>query len=66
MRLMIECPKTGKLIPTGLRFTLASYDAASFFGNQIGCSACGELHLADKTTVKVFPDDDFGITLPPR
>jgi hypothetical protein len=62
MRLMINCPKTGKAVPSGFGFgDLASFDSATLVGNYVQCTACGEMHLVDNTTVKVFPDSDLGL-----
>jgi hypothetical protein len=53
---MITCPNTGEAVPAGMRFSdLRSFDASAIEGNTVGCSACGQAHLVDKTTIKVFP-----------
>ncbi len=53
---MIQCPKTGKLVPSGIVFgTLAAFDATMLENNTVQCEACGASHLVDNSTVKVFP-----------
>jgi hypothetical protein len=61
MKAMITCPTTGKTVPSGLGFSdLASFDSNKLIGNYVRCSACGEMHLVDDTTVKVFPSIELG------
>jgi hypothetical protein len=55
---MITCPKTGKAVPSGIAFgNLAAFDATTLKNNTVQCSACGESHLVDDSTVKVFPSE---------
>jgi hypothetical protein len=55
---MITCPKTGKSVPSGIVFgTLAAFDGTRLEGNVVRCTECGENHLADNSTVKVFPSE---------
>lgn len=55
---MITCPKTGKPVPTGITFgSLAAFDGTTLVNNTVQCAACGEGHLVDNTTVKVFPQE---------
>jgi hypothetical protein len=55
---MITCPQTGKAVPTGFAFgTLAAFDATVLSNNSIQCRECGEPHLVDNSTVKVFPNE---------
>lgn len=55
---MMTCPKTGKAVPTGIAFgTLAAFDGTTLANNTVQCVACGEGHLVDNTTVKVFPQE---------
>jgi hypothetical protein len=55
---MITCPKTGKPVPTSIRFgTLAAFDAVILENNVVRCNECGENHLVDNTTVKAFPSE---------
>jgi hypothetical protein len=55
---MITCPKTGKTVPTGFVFgSIGAFDETTLINNTVRCSACGESHLVDNTTVKVFPNE---------
>jgi hypothetical protein len=55
---MITCPTTGRAVPTGIVFgTLAAFDSTTLENNVIGCRECGEKHLVDNSTVKVFPQE---------
>lgn len=55
---MIVCPKTGRAVPTGMAFgSLAAFDATTLVNNSVTCAACGEAHLVDNSTVKVFPQE---------
>jgi hypothetical protein len=55
---MITCPKTGRAVPTGITFgNLAAFDQTTLIDNVVKCSACGEQHLVDNSTVKVFPSE---------
>jgi hypothetical protein len=56
---MMICPKSGKAVRTGLRFgSLKQFDATTLRGNRVRCTDCGEMHLVDDSTVKVFPSID--------
>ena len=53
---MISCPKTGRLVPSGIAFgSLAAFDETMLRDNVVLCTACGDRHLVDNSTVKVFP-----------
>jgi hypothetical protein len=55
---MITCPRTGKSVPSGIVFgSLAAFDAAILENNVVRCTECGESHLVDNATVKVFPSE---------
>jgi hypothetical protein len=55
---MIVCPKTGKAIPTGFTFgSLAAFDATTLTNNTLQCAVCGETHVVDNSTVKIFPQE---------
>ncbi len=55
---MITCPSTGRSVPTGIVFgDLATFEGTTLIGNTVRCSACGEAHLVDNSTVKVFPSE---------
>jgi hypothetical protein len=52
-QVVIECPKTGQWIPTGIDMPRESFEASSFDNNTIQCSACGESHTWSKADAKV-------------
>jgi hypothetical protein len=55
---MITCPQTGKAVPTGFAFgSLAAFDETTLINNSVRCQACGEPHVVDNSTVKVFPNE---------
>jgi hypothetical protein len=55
---MIICPKTQKAVRSGTVFgNLAAFDATELENNTVRCSACGEQHLVDNSTVKAFPQE---------
>lgn len=55
---MITCPKTNRAVPTGMAFgSLAAFDATTLVNNVVRCRECGENHIVDNTTVKVFPKE---------
>jgi hypothetical protein len=54
-RLMIMCPDTKKLIPTGLSMDKHSFDASTLEDNTVRCPACGKDHTWSKSDV-VFED----------
>jgi hypothetical protein len=55
---MITCPKTGRSVPTGLAFgSLAAFEATTLLNNVVHCRECGESHVVDDETVKVFPQE---------
>ncbi len=58
---MIICPKTGKAVPSGIAFgNLAAFDGTTLTNNVVRCAACGENHIVDNSTVKVFPQEQRG------
>jgi hypothetical protein len=55
---MITCPKTGRAVPTGIVFgSLAAFNGTTLKGNTVRCAACGDMHLVDNSTVKIFPSE---------
>lgn len=44
-RIMIKCPKTGKMVPTGMGTDRESFETSTFRDNAVQCAACGETHL---------------------
>ncbi|MBV8283003.1 MAG: hypothetical protein JO175_00045 [Candidatus Eremiobacteraeota bacterium] len=58
IKAMIICPTTGRPVFTGLAFgSLAAFDATTLVNNYVQCNLCGERHLVDNSTVKVFPSE---------
>ncbi len=49
--LLIKCPTTQKLIPTGMAFDKGSFESATLSNNQMRCSACNQLHVWNKQDV---------------
>jgi hypothetical protein len=47
-RLMIECPKTGEPVSTGVSMESDEFDLVEIEGKEFGCPACGETHFWDK------------------
>jgi len=49
-RVMIKCPKTGKLTPTGFVINKTSFDNPknALTNNSFRCLACGEIHTWSK------------------
>jgi endogenous inhibitor of DNA gyrase (YacG/DUF329 family) len=45
---VIKCPKTGKVIPTGVGMDKASFQTSSMSNNTVSCPACGGTHTWDK------------------
>lgn len=45
---MIKCPKTGKLVPTGISMDKKSFETAKLENNAVGCPACGGNHTWSK------------------
>jgi hypothetical protein len=55
---MIVCPKTGRAVPSGIVYgSLAAFDQTKLTNNRVKCAACGETHIVDDLTVKVFPQE---------
>jgi endogenous inhibitor of DNA gyrase (YacG/DUF329 family) len=46
---MIKCPETGKLVPTGFSMDKASFESSSLKNNTLSdCPACGKNHVWSK------------------
>ncbi|HEY8082783.1 MAG TPA: hypothetical protein VIE64_04400 [Solirubrobacterales bacterium] len=46
---MIKCPNTGKLVPTGIAMDAQSFASAQLSNNGLGnCPACGGGHVWSK------------------
>lgn len=55
---MMTCPKTGRAAPTGIAFgSVAAFDATKLQNITVRCSQCGENHVVDNATVKLFPNE---------
>ena len=50
-RIMIKCPKTKKLVPTGFAMDKASFDNPTnvLTNNTVSCPACGQNHTWSKS-----------------
>ncbi len=44
-RVMIECPKTGRAIYTGLNLSWTTFESYEFGESCIKCAHCGEIHV---------------------
>ncbi len=55
---MITCPTTGRTVPTSIVFgTLAAFEGTRLENNHVKCRACGQDHIVDNSTVKIFPEE---------
>ena len=43
-RVMIECPKTGRMIYTGLNLSWTTFETYEIGESCIKCAHCGEVH----------------------
>jgi len=55
-KVMIKCPTTGKLVPTGVEMDQASFETAQLADNGIRCPACGESHVWNKEDAQLVND----------
>ena len=44
MMVMITCPTTHKVVPTGIDMDAASFKSSDLQANSVGCPACGQDH----------------------
>lgn len=44
-RVMIECPKTGRAIYTGLNLSWTTFESYEIGESRIKCAHCGEIHV---------------------
>jgi hypothetical protein len=49
--LLIKCPTTQKLIPTGIAADKSSFESGQFSNNSVKCAACGQIHTWNKQDV---------------
>ena len=47
-RVMIKCPATGQVVPTGMVMTPQSFASSVLTNNSIQCAACGKMHVWNK------------------
>lgn len=47
-RVLIKCPTTGEMVPTGTEMDRESFESAKMEQNSVQCTACGEMHSWDK------------------
>lgn len=47
-RVMIQCPRTGRAVFTGIAMNAASFESSTLLRNTLRCPACGEDHTWDK------------------
>jgi hypothetical protein len=45
---MIKCPRTGEAVSTGLGMEHIKFEGSTFEDHQMGCRACGHLHIWSK------------------
>ena len=50
-QLMIKCPITGELVPTGITMDKTSFESSTFANNSIKCPSCGKIHTWSKKDV---------------
>jgi len=51
---MIVCPKTGELIPTGIAVnSRSSFENSQFKKNSVKCPKCGKNHIWSKKDVQL-------------
>ena len=46
--LLIRCPRTNRLIETGVAIDPMTYESGTFLNNSSGCPYCGEAHTWSK------------------
>jgi predicted RNA-binding Zn-ribbon protein involved in translation (DUF1610 family) len=48
LAILIKCPKTGKIINTGISMAAEIFETATLSQNAVECPYCGETHVWDK------------------
>lgn len=48
MMVMITCPTTGEVVPTGIAMDPESFKSSDLRSNSVGCGACGQSHTWEK------------------
>ena len=51
MRILVRCPGTAKLFPTGLTTKATNFAAIKVADNKLACSFCGKVHVWTKHNV---------------
>lgn len=58
MRLMITCPETRQIVPSGFSCAnLAEFKSNTYIDNYVHCPACSKMHVVDGSTIQVFPEE---------
>ena len=55
-QIVIKCPVTGRLVPTGMGADKSSFEASSYEGNSFQCPECGNMHTWDKKDAQLQDD----------
>ncbi len=57
-RVMIKCPKTGEMIPTGISMDEESSRSSRILeGGRVECPECGAIHVWSKSDAVVVDKD---------
>ena len=57
--ILIRCPATQRLIPTGIVTDQRTYESGTFLNNSTQCPHCGELHTWSKENTLLGGDPDL-------
>jgi hypothetical protein len=52
-QVLMRCPIALQWVPTGMVMDRASFESATFEGNQFGCSACRGMHQVEKDGLRL-------------
>lgn len=55
-KVVIKCPTTGKVIPTGMASDKSSFESSQFVNNIARCPACGQKHVWNKADAWLQPN----------
>ena len=44
-RVLIDCPTTGKPVPTGFTASKDTFESSQITGEEVQCPHCGQLHV---------------------
>lgn len=56
-RLLIKCPESEKMIPTGMEMDQRSFKGSTLQNNSVLCPECGKTHNWDRDDV-IFVDKE--------